>query len=62
MRAVIAKDVLKSGVDCLDIRGGVEAEGDAALVGDDDYTQACMIEAGDGFGDAGEDMEVGSGM
>ena len=49
---------LKLGMDVLDIGSGVEAEGDAALVGDNENTQACLIEPRDGFGHAGEQLEV----
>ncbi len=46
-------------MDGFDVGGCVEAEGDAALVGEDDYAQAGLIETGDGLGDAGEDLEAG---
>ena len=49
---------LKLVVDFVDGRGGVEAEGYAALVGDDEDTQAGLIEPRDGLGDAGEQFEV----
>ena len=39
----------------------VEAEGDAALVGDDDDAEAGLVEAGDGLGNAGEQVEVRPG-
>ena len=58
VRAVAAESALEGGVDRLDIGGGVEAKRDAALVGDHDDAQAGVIEAGNGFGDAGEDVKV----
>src|ERR1700727_2734457 len=42
----------------LDICSGVEAEGYAALVGDDEDTQASLIESRDGLGHAGKQFEV----
>ena len=46
-------------MDCLKIGGRVEAECDAALVGDYDYTQSCVIEAGNCLRDSGQDVKVG---
>ncbi len=61
MRTVAAEGLLEGGVDGVNIGGCVEAERDAALVGDHDDTQSCLIEAGDGLGDAGENVEGGRG-
>ena len=41
-------------------RGGV-AERDAALVGDDDDSQAGLIELDDGLGNSGKRLEAGPG-
>ena len=49
---------LKLGMDVLDIGSGVEAEGDAALVGDYDDAQAVSIQCGNRFRDAGKQVEV----
>jgi hypothetical protein len=49
---------LKLSVDFVDILGGVKAEGDAALVGDDENAQAGPIEPRNGLGDAGKQFEV----
>ena len=48
-------------MDGLDIVNGVEAERDAALVGDHDYTQSRLIEAGNCVRNAGEDAKGGWG-
>ena len=39
--------LLKRGMDAEDIRGGMETEGDAALIGNDDDAEAGAVEAGD---------------
>lgn len=45
----VRESLLKLVVDCFDIRDGVEVEGDAALVGYDEYTQSCLVECCDGL-------------
>jgi hypothetical protein len=44
-------------VDRFDVGGGVESEGDASLVGDDDDAEAGAVEAGYGLGHPGVEME-----
>jgi len=56
--AGFCQDGLKLGMDVLDIGGGIEAEGDAALVGDNENTQTCLIELRDGFRHAGKQLEI----
>ena len=43
---VLFEGGLECGVDAADILGGVKAESDAALVGDDDDALARLVEAG----------------
>ena len=57
VRAGFGEGLLQVGVDCSYRSGGVFAEGDAALVGDDEDAEAGAVEAGDGVGDAGEQGE-----
>ena len=59
MSAEAGEVLLEGGVDGVDVGEGVEAAGDAALVGDDQDEQTGAVEAGDGFSDAGEGMEFG---
>ena len=48
-------------MDGVDVSEGVEAAGDAALVGDDQDEQAGAGESGDSFSDAGQGMGIGGG-
>jgi hypothetical protein len=50
--------VLEGGVNIEHVGGGVETERDAALVRDDEYAHASAVELCDGFGDAGQRMEL----
>lgn len=59
MSAGAGEVLLEIGVDGVDIGEGVEAAGDAALVGDDQDEEAGAVEAGDGFCNAGQGMEFG---
>ena len=54
----MASSLLEGGVNGLDIGGGVEAEGDAALIRDDEDAEAGAIEPSDGIGDAGEYFQL----
>jgi len=56
--AGLGEDGLQLGMDRVHISSGVEAEGDAALVGDDEDAQAGLVEPRDGLGDAGEQIEM----
>lgn len=58
MRSGFCQEGLKLVVDVVDIRGSVEALGYAALVGDYEDAQACLVELRDGLGDAGKQFEV----
>lgn len=50
--------LLKAGVDGFNVSEGVEAAGDAALIGDNDYAQTGGIEAAQCLGDARDDAEL----
>jgi len=52
---------LQCGVDIAHVVGGVEAEGDAALVGDDDDAQARAVEASDGLRHTGQWLKFAEG-
>lgn len=53
--------VLECGVNLAHILGGVEAEGDSALVGDDDDSQPCAVEVGDCLRDSGKCVKLAPG-
>jgi hypothetical protein len=55
---VFCKYLIQLRVDRFHVFRGVKAQGNATLVGDYDYTQTGLIQSGDGFRDAGEQMEV----
>lgn len=57
MRTGLAQDQLQVRGDGLNVCDGVEAEGDAALIGDDDDAEAGAVELCDCLGHAGEQME-----
>lgn len=61
VRAVRLQPALQCGVDIAHVFGGIEAEGDAALVGDDDDAQARAVEASDGLRDAGQWLKLAPG-
>ena len=61
VRAVRLQPALQCGVDLAHVVGGVEAEGDTALVGDDDDAQARAVEASDGLGYTGQWLKFAVG-
>jgi len=61
MRAVRLQLALEGGVNLAHVAGGVEAEGDASLVGDDDDAQTRAVEASDGLRYAGQWLKLAPG-
>jgi len=56
--AVGGEELGEVGVEAADGGEGVFAQGDAALVGDDQHAEPSEVEAGDGLGNAGQEGEA----
>jgi len=58
MRAEFVQNLLKLHMDRIHIRSRIQPEGHAALVGYDDHPQSRLVQFGDRFWHAGQQMEV----
>ena len=52
------EELLEGLVDGGDLGGGIKSEGDAALVGDDNYRKVGAVEAQNSLSDSGQDVEI----
>ena len=56
--AGFTKGFLKRMMNGINVLRGIQTESDAALIGHNDYAEAGLVELGDGFRDAGKQIEM----